>query len=351
MTPKNQPRDIFGEHKIGDSFIRMLAPMEGVTNALFREEILALGGADIVATEFLRITGERQGVAPIARHDLAPLQIQLMSPHALTLVHCIEHLYDNEILRRDDWLDLNVGCPSKRVNSRGAGAALLKVPEQLIAIISAVRAVHPGVLSVKTRVGFDSDENYSELLAALAGAPLDFITIHARTRCDAYSQPANWEYLSQAVKTLPFPVIGNGDVFSVQQAAALRDRTNVRGVMCGRGVLINPFLLRDIKEGLTDPDPQERRTELIDFFFSLLAKYRAKELQSQRRLTGPVKEFCVWFSRNEFLPAGLFTTLKRARTLDEVAEIATVFFASLPTPLETDTSKAAFSGRLDSLLA
>ncbi|MCB0353380.1 MAG: tRNA-dihydrouridine synthase family protein [Bdellovibrionales bacterium] len=299
-----------------------------MTNSLFREQILGVGGADVVATEFLRITGERQGVSPIERHESVPLQIQLMSPHALTLVHCIEHLYQNDILRRDDWLDLNVGCPSKRVNSRGAGAALLKDPEQLLAIISAVREVHPGVLSVKTRVGFDSDENYTELLKVLSCAPLDFITIHARTRCDAYSQPANWNYLAKAVNTLPYPVIGNGDVFSAQQAALLRDSTHVRGVMCGRGVLINPFLLRDIQDGRLTPEPQERRAELIDFFFSLLSRYQARERRSGRRLTGPVKEFCVWFSRNEFLPGGLFTLAKRARSLDEIAEIAEIFFTS-----------------------
>ena len=109
----------------------MLAPMEGITNHIFRNLIIENGGLNFVATEFVRITTSRQKIKKFNRHSI-PLQIQVMSARPDELAACIEFLKDREVLFDDDWVDLNVGCPSKRVNASGAGAALLLEPQKLI---------------------------------------------------------------------------------------------------------------------------------------------------------------------------------------------------------------------------
>ena len=99
----------------------------------------------------------------------------------------IVYVKDKGLLNEKSLIDLNVGCPSKRVNSRGAGAALLCEPKKLKDMICKVRDIHSGTLSVKTRVGYQSDEDYPEILQMLKDCPIDFISIHARTKQDGYS--------------------------------------------------------------------------------------------------------------------------------------------------------------------
>lgn len=297
----------------------MLAPMEGITNELFRECVIDLGGVDVVATEFVRITAENQRVRPFFRHRI-PLQIQVMGNDAKVISGCVEFLKSKQMLSDEDWLDVNVGCPSKRVNSRGAGAALLLEPAKIVEIVELLRRVHPGLLSIKTRLGFQSDEKFPEILAALKNCPLDLITIHARARCQGYDSPINLARLKQAVDTLPYPVIGNGDIWNEEDALKMLKDTGVAGLMCGRGAVSNPFIFKDIRcrmEGRII-DKSFRRAELFNFALKILGYYQQAELQNQGRFLGRTKEFLIWFSKNPLIGADLWQSIKVARSLSEI---------------------------------
>lgn len=298
-----------------------LAPMEGVTNPIFRQMICDLGGVDVVATEFVRITGEKQKVKPFTRHAGVPLQIQVMGTTPQVVGGCIRYLKDRGVLFNDDWLDLNVGCPSRRVNSSGAGAALLLEPDKLCSILEEMRKAHSGPLSMKTRVGYQNDLNFGELLSMLAGSPIDFLTLHARTKCDGYTGEVKLNYLRQAVEALPFPVVGNGDVWSVEDGRRMFDETGVAGIMCGRGVMRDPFLIKDISDSLSGVahalNQELRREQLFSFVCKLIEQYKSQEPRENAWI-GRVKEFLTWFSRNDLVGREVFSLVKRHKTHDQI---------------------------------
>jgi tRNA-dihydrouridine synthase len=300
----------------------MLAPMEGLTNRWMRRLIAETGAVDVVATEFIRITSASQKIAPVERPPSpTELQIQLMASEPEAVGGVIQHLKRRGILQEDDWIDLNVGCPSTKVNARGAGAALLTDPERLLTMLNSMRESHPnGRLSMKTRIGFNSSEDLPMLLNTLQRAPIDLITIHARSQKGRYDPDAlEVDKLSYAVETLPYPVIGNGDIFTVEDAQRML-ATGVAGIMCGRGAISNPFLFREIRENDNSARSElDRKNELLTFAnrYAEALHQEEQELKGQT-LIGSYKEFSYWFSRNPLIGAEYFSNVKRMGTLEEI---------------------------------
>ncbi|MEZ4754409.1 MAG: tRNA-dihydrouridine synthase family protein [Bdellovibrionota bacterium] len=327
--------DVFSKHGF-KSPVLMLAPMEGITNHLFRNLFIKNPGVDFVATEFIRITTSRQKLKPFNRHSV-PLQIQVMSARPEELQACIEFLKNRKVLLDDDWLDLNVGCPSKRVNASGAGAALLLEPNKLVDMAKRMREVHPGPLSIKTRVGYQSDENYSTILDALATCPIDFVSIHARTKCAGYTSPVNLKYLKQAVARLPFPVIGNGDIWTVNDALQMLEETGVRGLMCGRGAVSNPFLMTEISASIQGQSFKVSHEKLVEFFFELLKTYQLADGDKPKRL-GVFKEFTTWFCRHPLVGKELFQRIKRKAAYADIYDAAMEYFY-LANQIETKSAQ------------
>jgi len=319
---------IFQKHGL-KAPILMLAPLEGITNHAFRSGICELGGVDTVATEFVRITGARQKVRAFNRDSEIPLQIQLMGTDPAVLSGVISFLKKKQVLFEDDWLDLNVGCPSRRVNSSGAGASLLLNPEKLLQIIRSMRESHSGPLSIKTRVGFADCNSFEPLLSILATAPLDFITIHARTRCGGYSEPVKIDLLKQAVDSLPYPVIGNGDIWTAADACKMIASTGVTGVMCGRGAVRNPLLFREIATLHSGSalllDPEERATIYAAFIKQLAFRLHLSETKVGLKI-GVFKECSTWLSKNPVIGRDYFQGLKRLTSWDAIFEYLDHYF-------------------------
>ncbi len=324
--------DIF-QKKLNKSKINpvlLLAPMEGVTNRIFRDLICDIGSVDILATEFIRISNVKQKIKPLPKHS-KPLQIQIMGNKRETIIGALKFIKSKGIITNNSWLDLNVGCPSKKVTSSGAGSALLLEPKRLEDIIFSIRELHAGPFSIKTRLGFQSKEEYPKIISMLSRVPLDFITIHARTKCDMYSEPIDMKLLKYAVEALPFPVIGNGDIWSSDDAIVMLEQTGVRGLMCGRGAITNPFLFCDIKNKLNNKDSSsqiERIKKLQEFSLSLMEKYLAEEAFTKKKYIGKVKEFSVWFSKNKLIGRNFFQEIKRVDTVSEAKDKIETYFQS-----------------------
>ncbi len=230
----------------------LLAPMEGIIDAPMRQLLTALGGYDACVTEFLRLSDGELPARTYHKHfpELArgsrtasgtPVILQLLGSDPELLAVSAIRAVELGAAR----IDLNFGCPSRFVNRKAGGAALLKEPQLMAQIVSTVREALPKEIpvSAKMRLGYDSPDNAVDI--ALAGAA--FITVHARTRADGYRAPAHWEWLRPINDALKIPVIANGDINSVDDWRRCQETSGCRHAMLGRGALMQPDLALQLR--------------------------------------------------------------------------------------------------------
>ena len=238
-----------------------LAPMEGVVDSHMRTTLTSLGGFDYCVTEFIRVTDRclparvfhrlcpelLQGGKTVSG---TPVIVQLLGSHP-------EAMAQNAELAAElgaPGIDLNFGCPAKTVNKRKGGAILLREPEKLFDVISAVRnAVNPRIpVSAKIRLGYEDTSLALENAHAVQEAGADFITVHARTKVDGYKAPARWEWLARINEALQIPVVANGDINSVEGFEQCLAISGCEQIMIGRGAIAQPDLAKQIQQHLTN---------------------------------------------------------------------------------------------------
>lgn len=148
-----------------------------------------------------------------------------------------------------DFVDVNLGCPIDEVTRRGFGASLLQRPSKVASIVAAMKAAVKIPVTIKLRLGWsEGDEDYLKVARAAAGAGVDAIALHARSRAQRYRRPAMWEHVKRLVEEVPVPVIGNGDVFSWRDAKRRMEETGCAAVMAGRWALAKPWIFREFAE-------------------------------------------------------------------------------------------------------
>ena len=230
-----------------------LAPMEEVTDESFRR-ICKSYGADVVISEFVSsealIRDVEKSRKKMAFNDSErPFGIQIFG-------------YDEESLRRaaeiaaeqrPDFVDINWGCPVKKVVSKGAGAAILKDIPKMVRLTAAVVKAVPLPVTVKTRLGWEEfNKPIVEVAEMLQDVGVRMLSVHGRTRSQMYSGTADWTLIGEIKKNprMTIPIVGNGDLDSGEKVAAYRERYGVDGVMVGRAAIGNPFIFREIKSVL-----------------------------------------------------------------------------------------------------
>lgn len=227
-----------------------LAPMEDITDPSFRS-ICKEYGADFMYTEFISSDGLiRDGVKSVRKLDILeserPIGIQIYG-------HLISSMVEAAKIAEEagpDLIDINFGCPVKKIANRGAGSGMMKnVPlmtEMTRAIVDAVSIP----VTVKTRLGWDEEsKNIVEVAERLQDTGISAITIHGRTRAQMYKGSADWSLIGEVKNNsrIHIPVIGNGDINSPERAAWVIDRYGVDGIMVGRASVGKPWIFRDIK--------------------------------------------------------------------------------------------------------
>ena len=236
----------------------MLAPMEDVTDPAFRLMCKRMG-ADMVYTEFVSADALVRSVSKTEQKlnisdEERPVAIQIYGRDVPTMVEAAQRVEQ----ARPDVIDLNFGCPVKRVAGKGAGAGMLRnVPLMLEITRAVVDAVHLPV-TVKTRLGWDeSSKIIVDLAERLQDCGISALTIHGRTRAQMYTGEADWTLIGEVKRNprMRIPVIGNGDIDSAERAKEGFERYGVDGIMVGRASFGRPWVFREIKHYLQTGEP------------------------------------------------------------------------------------------------
>ena len=228
-----------------------LAPMQEVTDLAFWTLVHSYGGADVYWTEYFRVhstsTPERKILDAIERNTTGrPVVAQMIGNDIPELVRTAKQLQEYPVAA----IDLNLGCPAPIVYRKCAGGGLLREPDRIDAILGALRDAVKIKFTVKTRVGFESTEEFDRLLPIFAKHSLDALTVHGRTVAQMYRLPVHHDRIKQAVDFMPCPVIANGHVYSATHAQDLLTGTGAHGLMIGRAAIRNPWLFGQIRQQL-----------------------------------------------------------------------------------------------------
>ena len=231
-----------------------IAPMAGVSDYSFRRYMEKFG-PDLIFTEMISSNN-------LAMYNIKEVPkilklrpgnvVQIFGEDIERLNNCakyVENLGANHI-------NLNCGCPMKKIVSNGSGATLLKDPDKIKRILYSLREVlKPETkISLKIRLGYEEADKHLEIAKIAQELKCDHITVHGRTRSELYSGMANWEYIKEVKDNVSIPVIGNGDIFSLEDAVDKIKFSGVDGIMLARGVLGNPWLVNQIKNYINGSD-------------------------------------------------------------------------------------------------
>jgi nifR3 family TIM-barrel protein len=339
---------------IGSVTIRpatVLAPMAGVTDTVFRRFIRNLGGCGLIMTEFTSADGVLRAKDKKAKRylhfceDEHPISAQLFGSDPRVMAEAARMVEGLGF----DLVDLNLGCPAKKVVKCNGGSGLLRDLPAIGKIFESVRAAVKIPFTVKFRAGWNDEEIVCVELARMAEfCGLAAVALHARTREQGYSGPARWEWIAAVRDAVKIPVIGNGDIRTPEDACAMVTQTGCDAVMIGRTAPSNPWIFRQIEQycrgdcAASEPhaeipraardlnrasgahpydEPTEAdRYQMIRTYFQMLIE---EELPDA---SGKMKQFASWFTHGVPGGAGLRKAIYESKSAPEILETVEEFF-------------------------
>jgi tRNA-dihydrouridine synthase B len=307
----------------------VLAPMSGVTDTVFRRFIREMGGCGLIVTEFTSADGLLRDKRVLGRYlhfydDEHPISAQLFGCDPQVLADAARMVEGLGF----DLVDLNLGCPAKKVVKCNGGSGLLRDLPRIAKIFETVRAAVQIPFTVKFRAGWNDREIICVELARLAeSCGLAAVALHARTREQGYAGTARWEWIAAVKQAIRIPVIGNGDIRTPEDAAAMVAQTGCDAVMVGRTAASNPWIFRQIAQfeaggGYEQPSEADR-FRMIRTYFRMLIE------EEMPGAAGKMKQFASWFTHGVANGSHLRKAIYQARTEHEILGRVEEFFAPL----------------------
>jgi len=361
-NPVSVDQSAKGSTRVPESFLignvriapaTVLAPMAGVTDTVFRRFIRnvnlkpsddhLLGGREsgcgLIMTEFTSADGILRGKDKKAKRylhfyeDEHPISAQLFGSNPEVLATAAAQIEQLGF----DIVDLNLGCPAKKVVKCNGGSGLLRDLPHIGQIFEAVRKAVTIPFTVKFRAGWSDEEIVCVELAKLAeSCGLQAVALHARTREQGYSGNANWSWIGEIKSAVKIPVIGNGDIRTPMDAVNMVARTGCDAVMIGRSAASNPWIFRQIAEytatgRYTEPNEADRY-QMIRTYFEMLVEEGFPDA------IGKMKQFVTWFTHGVRNGSHLRAEVYKAKTAEEVLSNVNSFFATILSEREETVS-------------
>lgn len=300
--------------KIGNLQLKyrtILAPMASLTDIVFRRVVDEIGGVGLMVTELISAEGLRRKqdktLSMIRSFDFnTPQFIQLFGSEPEQFTDAVKYIEEETDF---SGIDINMGCPARKIIKRRAGAALLKDPKKIGEICRKVRKVISIPFTVKIRLGYE-EENVFEILKVLENEGVDAVTVHFRLKTDRYSSEARWEYAERIKERSSLKIIGNGNILNRDEAL---ERLNiVDGIMIGRGAINNPFIFAEMQDEMPGPEDKKEITERI---MALVEEYYLPKLRLLR-----IKAFTKYLASDRPYLKEIKHKVYASKTFDDVKQ-------------------------------
>ena len=321
--------------KIGNVEIKnqvVLAPMAGISNTAYRQIIKEMGAglifAEMVSDKAL-VYGSKKTFDLLKMSDMErPIAQQIFGSDVDSFVKAAKLVEDK---MHPDIIDINMGCPVPKVAIKSqAGSALLKNPDKIKEIVSAVVKAVSVPVTVKIRSGWDANSvNAVEVAKVIEEAGASAITVHGRTRAQGYSGNADWNIIKQVKEMVSIPVIGNGDVTSAEKAKEMLDFTGCDAVMIGRGVLGNPWLIKEcvsyLESGIIPPKPSAReKIEMLKRHYQLLV-----DSTSEKQAILEIRTHALWYIKGMPKSAYIKNEICKTKNSEDLFKILNDYLGDL----------------------
>ncbi len=331
----------------------VVAPMAGMTDTAFRRLVRRQGGCGLVVTEMVSSEGLVRGIDRTLEYaeyteEERPVSIQIFGGEPAKMAAAAQIVEGMGA----DIVDVNMGCPVPKIAKHHAGCSLMREPEQAASVIEAMAKAVTIPVTVKMRAGWnDNARNAPELARMVQDSGAAAVTIHGRTAEQSYRGVADWELVSRVANALTIPVFGSGDCIEPEQVVG-RMATGVSGVLVGRGVLRNPWILAQAADLLAGRPPRQitlrTRGQFLCDYIELLLNERVNEGKGFRHFApgtsvgtavargrdrwviNKVRALCGWYSKGLDDGSHLRSRVNSALSLGELREIVDEFFFAVP---------------------
>jgi tRNA-dihydrouridine synthase B len=310
-----------------------IAPMAGMTDSAFRRLVKRQGGCGLVVSEMVSSEAIVRGIDRTLEYleyseEERPVAIQIFGgdPHNMAeAARVVES-------RGADIVDINMGCPVPKIAKNNAGCSLMREPARAAAMVAAMVAAVRIPVTVKMRAGWNEREvNAPEVAQRVEQAGAAALAVHGRTAAQAYSGHADWDLIAQVAAAVRIPVFGCGDLIEPHDVVARMEKTNVAGVLIGRGILRNPWLFAQAADLLAgrpvrEISARDRGRFLLDYIDLLVAEHP----DSGRWVVNKLRALCGWYTKGFEGGSNLRVAVNHVPSVDELRSLIRGFFPVEP---------------------